>query len=158
VSRLREIERVQVDLTARNSREPTEEEIAKRLKVTPAEVRSILAVGRQPVSLDDHYSEGDENDFHNALADRGAESPAEETDRQLLKERIAELLRGLTPRDREVLELRYGLRDGSPHSLEEVARMYGVTKERIRQIVVRGLSKLREPESRGRLAEFAPRE
>jgi RNA polymerase primary sigma factor len=155
---LREVERVQGDLMAKKGREPTTEEIAQELNIKPAEVRPILTLGRHPVSLDDHYGDWDEESFHNVLADREAAAPAEEADRQLLKERIAELLRCLAPRDREVIELRYGLRDGSPRSLDEVARIYGVTRERIRQIEARGLQKLRQPERRECLAEFAERE
>ncbi|HKI35929.1 MAG TPA: sigma-70 family RNA polymerase sigma factor [Gemmataceae bacterium] len=156
--KLREVEAVRSDLMARNHREPTTEEIAKALQVTPAEVRSTLALGRQPLSLDGPHGDEDEQGFHNILADREAASPAEEADRQLLKERLAELLRCLAPRDREVIELRYGLRDGIPRTLEEVAQVYGVTRERVRQIEQRGLRKLRQSERRDRVAEFAKRE
>jgi RNA polymerase primary sigma factor len=114
---LREIERVQAEFMVKNRREPTAEEIAMQLKVTPADVRSVLAFGHQPLSLDGGYNpDGEEDSFVNILADRGAASPAEEVDRRLLKERVAELLRCLAPRDREVIELRYGLRDGTARS------------------------------------------
>ena len=76
-------------------------------------------------------------------------------DRHLLRERVAEVLRGLAPRDREVLELRFGLKDGRPRSLDEVAGVFGVTRERIRQIEARGLDKLRHPDRSARLAGFA---
>jgi RNA polymerase primary sigma factor len=155
---LREVERLQADLTIRNHREPTAEEIARELKVTPAEVRQLLTLGRQPLSLDNQYGGEEEQTFHTILADSETADPAEEAHRRLLKERVAELLRGLPARDREVIELRYGLRDGSPRTLDEVARVYGLTRERIRQIEARGLQKLRQPERQERLAEFAPRE
>jgi len=158
IGMLREIEQVQEDSVLNNRREATAEEIAKRLTVAPADVRSVLAVGRRTVSLDDHFGDGDDDSFQTILADHEAADPGEEADRQLLKERIAELLRCLSPRYREVLELRFGLRDGSPRSLEEVAQMYGVTRERIRQIEANGLKKLRQPERRERLADFAERE
>jgi RNA polymerase primary sigma factor len=154
---LGEVERVQADLTVKHRREPTVEEVAAELKVTPADVRSILTSGRQPISLDVHSTEGEEDALHNVLADQKAASPAEEVDRRLLKERLAELLRCLAPRDREVIELRYGLRDGSPRTLDEVAQAYGITRERVRQIETRGLEKLRQPERRERLAAFAQR-
>jgi RNA polymerase primary sigma factor len=154
---LRQIERTQSDLTVENRREPSPEEIATHLKVLPAEVRSLLAFDREPLSLDGNYTDGEDESYVNILADREKAGPAEEADRRLLKERIAELLRCLGPRDREVLELRFGLRDGSPRSLEEVAQFYGLTRERIRQIEVRGLQKLRQPERRQRLAEFTAR-
>jgi RNA polymerase primary sigma factor len=152
---LREVERVQADLTAQNRREPIMEEIATEVRVTPAEVRTILAWGRPPLSLDDHFGDGEEDSLHTTLADRETASPVEEADRRLLKERVADLLRSLAPRDREVLELRYGLRDGRSRSLDEVAQVYGVTRERIRQIEARGLKKLRQPERRERLATYA---
>jgi RNA polymerase primary sigma factor len=156
---LREIERLQAEFMVRNRREPTIEEIALQMKVTPEEVRSILTFGRQPVSLDGAYnSDGDQDSFVNILADRRTAGPAEEANRRMLKERVGELLRCLPPRDREVIELRFGLRDGKPRSLDEVARVYGVTRERIRQIEARGLQKLRQPERRVQLAEFAQSE
>jgi RNA polymerase primary sigma factor len=154
----REIERVQTDLAFKNRREPTTEEIAKKLRISPAQLRSFRALDRQPLSLDDHYCDGDEDSFHNVLADQRAANPAEDVDRQLLKDRIAELLVCLAARDREVIELRYGLRDGIPRSLDEVAQVYGLTRERIRQIEARGLQKLRQPERRDRLADFANRQ
>jgi RNA polymerase primary sigma factor len=155
---VREIEQMEADFTVKQRRRPTMEEIAEELEVTPGEIRSILAFSRQPSSLDDHFGEDEEDGLRAILADRDTLSPAEKADQQLLKERIAELLRSLPPRDRGVIELRYGLRDGTPHTLEEVAQVYGLTRERIRQIEVRGLEKLRHPERRSYLAEFASRE
>jgi RNA polymerase primary sigma factor len=153
-SLLREFERVQANLTVTNDREPTVEELATELKLTPPDIRSMRMVARPLLSLDSHFNDDQEHGFHTILADQHAESPADEVDRQLLKERVADLLRCLAPRDREVIELRYGLRDGSPRSLDEVAQVYGVTRERIRQIEARGLEKLRQPDRRQRLAEF----
>ena len=158
IGMLREIEQVQADSILKNRRAATTEEIAKKLKATPEEVRSVLAAGRQTVSLDDTFGGRDDDSFHTILADPAAGDPGEEADRQLLKDRIGELLRCLSPRYREVLELRFGLRDGHARSLEEVAQIYGVTRERIRQIEAGGLQKLRQPERRERLAGFAERE
>jgi RNA polymerase primary sigma factor len=155
VGLLREVERVQADLTVKNHREPTTEEVAAELQVTPAEVRSLLASDLQPLSLDDHYRGEEESSFHDVLPDQEAVGPADEADRQVLKERMAEVLRCLAPRDREVLELRYGLHDGTPRTLAEIAQVFGLTRERIRQIELRGLQQLREPRRRERLAEFA---
>lgn len=153
----RVVEAVRSELMARNHVEPTTEEIAEALDVTPAEIRSTLAVGRQPLSLDGEFADGEEEGFHNILTDTEAVDPGEEADRRLLKKRVAELLCCLAPRDREVIELRFGLRDGTPRSLDEVAQVYGVTRERIRQIEARGLNKLRAPEWRDYLADFAQR-
>jgi RNA polymerase primary sigma factor len=156
---LREIERLQADFAVKTLREPTAEEIATQLDLPPAEVQSILTFGRQPLSLDSTYgADGEENGFVNILTDSDTASPAEEADQRLLKHRIAEMLRCLTPRDREVIELRYGLRDGTSRTLDEIAQVYGLTRERIRQIEARGLEKLRQPERRGRLADFAKKE
>ena len=88
------------------------------------------------------------------LDDRAVISPGENVDATLLKERIAEVLRSLTPREREVIEMRFGLADGNPRTLDEVAQSYGITRERIRQIEARALMKLREP-THARLATFA---
>ena len=88
------------------------------------------------------------------LDDPGATNPGQAVDQHLLRERIAEVLRSLTPREREVIELRFGLRDGQPRTLDEVARAYGITRERIRQIEARGLLKLRQPLRSQRLAEL----
>ena len=82
-------------------------------------------------------------------------NPGETVDANLLKERIGEVLRSLTPREREVIELRFGLKDGQPRTLDEVARCYGITRERIRQIEARSLLKLRQPKRSERLAGFA---
>jgi RNA polymerase primary sigma factor len=157
MSRVRELERFQSDYTARYHREPTIEELAGELKITPADVRLLLASGRKPMSLDDHPGEEEDEAFHNLLADREAPSPAEEVDRQFVKERVAELLRCLAPRDREVLELRFGLRDGQPRTLEEIAKVYGITRERIRQIETNCLQKLRKRECWERLSDLPAR-
>jgi RNA polymerase primary sigma factor len=151
----RKIERTQADLTAKHRRTPSVEEIAKKLKVKADEVRSILTMGRPLISLDDDFCGGEEDSFHKILVDVGTPEPSEQADQQLLKERILEVLRCLAPRDREVIELRYGLHDGSPRTLDQVAQFFGITRERVRQIEQRGLRKLREPERRQHLAEFA---
>lgn len=151
----REVERAQAEFMFKNHREPTPEEIATTLNVAPTEVRSILASGRPHLSLDDHHSDASEDSFHCLLVDRGATDSAENVDHQFLKERIAELLRCLAPRDREVIELRFGLQNGCSCTLDEVAHHFGITRERVRQIESRVLEKLRQPERRQCLAEFA---
>jgi RNA polymerase primary sigma factor len=155
VGTLRDIEQVRGELTIEYGHEPTMEEIAKVLKTPVQDVRAILAVGRPPVSLDDPLAPGEDEGLQGVLADEAASFPTEEVEHNLLKDRITEVLRTLAPRDREVIELRYGLRDGVPRSLDEVARVFGITRERIRQIEMRGLLKLREPDRRERLADFA---
>lgn len=150
------VEHAQAELTNTHHRQPTPEEIAKKLNVAPTEIRAVLALGKQPVSLDEHHVSGDdEQSLHDLLVDQGATDSAMATDHQLLKERIAEVLRCLTPRDRALIELRFGLHDGCSRTLEEVAHHFGITRERVRQIESGVLVKLRQPERRKRLAEFA---
>ncbi len=155
VGMLAAIERVRGELAVKQGREPTVEEIAATLGVTPEETRSLRVVGRHPVSLHDPLGGDGERALEDFLSDAGATNPGQAVDQHLLKERIAEVLRSLTPREREVIELRFGLRDGHPRTLDEVARTYGITRERIRQIEARGLLKLRQPNRSQRLAEFA---
>jgi RNA polymerase primary sigma factor len=158
VGTLAAVERVRGELSVANGREPTVEEIAAVLGVTAEETQSLRAVSRHPVSLHEPLGGEGERALEDFLDDPGATSPGQQVDQHLLRERIGEVLRSLTPREREVIELRFGLRDGQPRTLEEVARAYGITRERIRQIEARGLLKLRQPLRRERLADFAEAE
>jgi RNA polymerase primary sigma factor len=155
VGTLAAIERVRGELSIRNGREPSIEEIAAAVGVTPEETQSLRVVSRHPVSLHEPLGGDGERALEDFLNDPGALNPGQAVDQHLLRDRIAEVLRSLTPREREVIELRFGLRDGQPRTLEEVARTYGITRERIRQIEARGLLKLRQPMRRHRLADFA---
>ena len=123
--------------------------------VSAEETQSLRVVARHPVSLHEPLGGDGERALEDFLNDASAMNPGQAVDQHLLRERIAEVLRSLTPREREVIELRFGLRDGQPRTLEEVARTYGITRERIRQIEARGLLKLRQPLRRHRLADFA---
>jgi RNA polymerase primary sigma factor len=158
VGTLAAVERVRGELSVQHGREPTVEEIAAVLGVTPEETQSLRAVSRHPVSLHEPLGGDGERALEDFLDDPGATNPGLTVDQHLLRERIGEVLRSLTPREREVIELRFGLRDGQPRTLEEVARAYGITRERIRQIEARGLLKLRQPLRSQRLAEFAEAE
>jgi RNA polymerase primary sigma factor len=155
VGTLAAVERVRGELSVRQGREPTVEEIAAVLGVTAEETQSLRAVSRHPVSLHEPLGGDGERALEDFLDDPGATNPGRAVDQHLLRERIGEVLRSLTPREREVIELRFGLKDGQPRTLEEVARTYGITRERIRQIEARGLLKLRQPLRSKRLAEFA---
>ena len=154
VGMLAAIERVRGELTVQHGREPTVEEIAAILGVSADETRSLRVVGRHPVSLHEPLGGDGERALEDFLSDAGTANPGRAVDQHLLKERIVEVLRSLTPREREVIELRFGLRDGQPRTLDEVARCYGITRERIRQIEARGLIKLRQPNRSQRLVEF----
>jgi RNA polymerase primary sigma factor len=158
VGTLAAVERVRGELSVQRGREPTVEEIAAVLGVTPEETQSLRVVARHPVSLHEPLGGDGERALEDFLDDPDASHPGRAVDQHLLRERIAEVLRSLTPREREVIELRFGLRDGQPKTLEEVARTYGITRERIRQIEARGLLKLRQPLRSQRLAEFAEAE
>ncbi len=155
VGTLAAVERVRGELSVASGREPTVEEIAAVLGVTAEETQSLRAVSRHPVSLHEPLGGDGERALEDFLDDPDATNPGQAVDQHLLRERIGEVLRSLTPREREVIELRFGLRDGQPRTLEEVARAYGITRERIRQIEARGLLKLRQPLRSQRLAEFA---
>ena len=158
VSLLAAIERVRGELIVQTGREPTIEEIAHILGTSAEEAKSLRAVARQPLSL--HEPMGDDADraLSEFLDDRHVISPGDNVDATLLKERIAEVLRSLTPREREVIEQRFGLKDGHPRTLDEVAQSYGITRERIRQIEARSLSKLRQPIRSSRLEGFTEKE
>lgn len=154
---LREISRMRDELTTRNGTEPTTDELAAALRIAPEEVRVLQAAGhRHLVSLDTPLGDDPaDGTVQELLRDRESPALAEAIDRQLLRERVSEVLRCLATRDREVIELRFGLRDGTPRTLDEVAREFGITRERVRQIEKRAMDRLRQPDRAVRLAEFA---
>lgn len=154
ISLLAKIERARSEMSASTGREPTSEEIAIALGTRTEETRSLRTVGRHPVSLHEPVGGDGERALEDFLPDHDTPTPGDRVDARLLKERIHEVLRSLAPREREVIELRFGLKDGTPRTLDEVARQYGITRERIRQIEARGLLKLRQPTRCARLEEF----
>ncbi|HEV3256070.1 MAG TPA: sigma-70 family RNA polymerase sigma factor [Gemmataceae bacterium] len=154
VGMLAAIERVRGEFTVEHGREPTTEELAATLGMTCEETRSLRLVGRHPLSLHEPLEKDGQRPLLDFLDDPDATAPTQSVDQHLLKERVTEVLRSLAPREREVIELRFGLRDGQPRTLDEVARCYGITRERIRQIEARGLLKLRQPGRSQRLAGF----
>jgi RNA polymerase primary sigma factor len=158
VTILAAIERVRGELIVQTGKEPTIEEIAMVLGTSADEAKSLRAVARQPLSLHEPMGDDAERALSEFLDDRHVISPGDNVDATLLKERIGEVLRSLTPREREVIELRFGLKDGTPRTLDEVAQCYGITRERIRQIESRSLSKLRQPIRRSRLAGFTEKD
>ncbi|HEY2786110.1 MAG TPA: sigma-70 family RNA polymerase sigma factor [Fimbriiglobus sp.] len=155
ISLLAKLERTRTEMTSASGREPTNEELSAMLGVKAEDTRSLRAVGRAPVSLHEPVGGEGERALEDFLSDHQTPTPGEHADQRLLKERIHEVLKSLAPREREVIELRYGLSDGQPRTLDEVARQYGITRERIRQIEARGLLKLRQPTRSSRLEEFA---
>ena len=145
IATLSAIERVRGEMSAASGREPTIEEISLKLGVKTSDTRSLRVVGRHPISLHEPVGGDGERALEDFLSDEATTSPGHFVDQHLLRERIAEVLRSLAPREREVIEMRFGLRDGHPRTLDEVAKIYGITRERIRQIEARGLLKLRQP-------------
>jgi len=158
VSLLAAIERVRGELIVQTGKEPSIEEIAHILGTTADEAKSLRAVARQPLSLHEPMGDDAERALSEFLDDKAATNPGANVDATLLKERIAEVLKSLTPREREVIEMRFGLKDGQPRTLDEVAQTYGITRERIRQIESRSLSKLRQPIRSSRLAGFTEKD
>ncbi len=154
VSMLAAMDRVRGELFAASGREPTLELLAKTLGTTVAETKALRAVARHPLSLQEPMGDDAERPLEEAINDASAECPGENADHLLLRERIGEVLRSLTQREREVIELRFGLKDGKARTLDEVARCYGITRERIRQIEARSLIKLRQPLRSQRLEGF----
>ena len=158
IATLARMERKRSEMSAATGREPTNEELALALGVKAEDTRSLRVVGRHPVSLHEPVGGDGERALEDFLSTGQIPNPGEQVDARLLKERISEVLKSLAQREREVIELRFGLKDGTPKTLDEVARLYGITRERIRQIEARGLLKLRQPTRSQRLEEFADAE
>jgi RNA polymerase primary sigma factor len=152
---LRAIDRVRGELAVEYGRDPSLEEIANALKICPKEAELLTLAGRPPASLDERVTDEETGSLGEILSDENAGDPGRVVDLSLLKQRVADVLRCLAPRAREILEARFGLRNGQSRTLEEVAQVFGVTRERVRQIEARALEKLREPQHRARLAGFA---
>ena len=137
-------------------REPTTEETAIEAGVTIEETERVLDIGRHPISLDRPIGEGDDGCFGEFVQDQGTEAPHKLANNGLLRERIEELLKTLTFREREIIRLRYGLADGYSYTLEEVGRIFKVTRERVRQIEAKAVAKLQNPVRSKYLEPFVP--
>ena len=151
---LTKLRNVQKNLLQETRREPTFEEIAVRAEMCVDEVRRVLDIGRHPVSLDRPVGEGDDCSFGEFLESSAYESPTRLANNGILRERIEDLLKTLTFREREIIRLRYGLVDGYNYTLEEVGRIFKVTRERVRQIEAKAVKKLQHPTRVGKLAGF----
>ncbi len=130
-------------------RDPTVEEIAAEMGLTPEKVREVIKISQEPISLETPIGEEEDSHLGDFIEDQEAVAPAEAASVMLLKEKMADVLKNLTDRERKVLVLRFGLEDGHQRTLEEVGQEFGVTRERIRQIEAKALRKLRHP-SRGK--------
>ena len=142
-------------------REPTSEEIAKRMEIPVVKVRKVLKIAQEPISLETPIGEEEDSHLGDFIEDRGVISPAEAVININLKEQTESVLKTLTPREGKVIKMRFGLDDGSEHTLEEVGQSFAVTRERIRQIEAKALRKLRHPSRSRKLRAFldaTPRE
>ena len=135
-------------------REPTSEEIAKRMDIPVAKVRKVLKIAQEPISLETPIGEEEDSHLGDFIEDRAVVSPAEAVINVNLKDQTAHVLRTLTPREEKVIKMRFGLEDGSEHTLEEVGQSFAVTRERIRQIEAKALRKLRHPSRSRKLRAF----
>jgi RNA polymerase primary sigma factor len=135
-------------------REPTSEEIAKRMDIPVAKVRKVLKIAQEPISLETPIGEEEDSHLGDFIEDRGVVSPADAVINVNLKDQTGQVLRTLTPREEKVIKMRFGLEDGSEHTLEEVGQSFAVTRERIRQIEAKALRKLRHPSRSRKLRAF----
>ena len=135
-------------------REPTSEEIAKRMDIPVVKVRKVMKIAQEPISLETPIGEEEDSHLGDFIEDRGVISPAEAVINISLKEQTDSVLKTLTPREEKVIKMRFGLDDGSEHTLEEVGQSFAVTRERIRQIEAKALRKLRHPSRSRKLRAF----
>ena len=154
VETINKMARIERQMTLELNREPSDEELAKKMGLGMDKVVEIRKISQDPVSLETPIGEEDDSHLGDFLADERTMSPEEYATYEILKDELRDVLKTLTKREEEVLELRFGLLDGSCHTLEEVGKKFGVTRERIRQIEAKALRKLRHPSRAKRLKDF----
>jgi RNA polymerase primary sigma factor len=154
VETINKLIRVQRQLLQDLGREPRPDEIANEMELPPEKVREILKVSQEPVSLETPIGEEEDSHLGDFIEDSGAVVPVDAAAFKLLQEQLEDVLDDLNTREKRVIQLRFGLLDGQPRTLEEVGRVFGVTRERIRQIESKTLSKLRHPSRSGRLRDY----
>lgn len=154
VETINKLIRIQRQLLQDLGREPTPEEIGKEMELTPEKVREILKIAQEPVSLETPIGEEDDSHLGDFIEDQEVTSPSDHAAYELLKEQLEDVLDTLTDREENVLRLRFGLDDGRTRTLEEVGKVFGVTRERIRQIEAKALRKLRHPSRSKQLKDF----
>ncbi len=154
VETINKLARVQRQLTLELNREPTEEELAKKMNTSVEKIREIYKISQDPVSLETPIGEEDDSHLGDFIKDERSLSPEEFATNEMLKDEISQVLETLTEREEKVVRLRFGLEDGKPRTLEEVGQMFGVTRERIRQIEAKALRKLRHPSRSRKLRDY----
>jgi RNA polymerase primary sigma factor len=145
---------IQKHLLQELGREPTIVEIASQAKMSVEETRRVMKISRHPISLDRPVGESEDSQFGDFIEDERQESPSETATSEMLRQRISDVLKTLTYREREILKLRYGIGDGYTYTLEEVGRIFKVTRERVRQVESKAIRKLQHPVRKRRLASF----
>ena len=154
VETINKVKKVSSQLLHEYGHDPSAEEIAERLDMPVDKVREIMRVAQEPVTLETPIGEEEDSHLGDFIQDDEASQPSEEASYTLLREQLEEVLSTLTPREEQVLRMRFGLTDGKPHTLEEVGKEFDVTRERIRQIESKALRKLRHPSRSKKLRDF----
>ena len=154
VETINKLARIQRQLTLELNREPSEEELAKKMNTSVDKIREIYKISQEPVSLETPIGEEDDSHLGDFIKDEHNMSPEEYATNEMLKDEISDILLTLTEREEKVIRLRFGLEDGKARTLEEVGQLFGVTRERIRQIEAKALRKLRHPNRKKRLEEY----
>jgi RNA polymerase primary sigma factor len=152
---LSKLSRVERDMHQRLGREPTPEELAVELDRTPDQIEELLRTSRQPISLDSTIGEDGETSIGDLIEDVDAPEAGELVDRQIMADQLRHALDALTPREATIMSMRFGLYDGNPHTLDEIGKALGLTRERIRQLEKQSLSKLRHPSRAQPLLDYA---
>ena len=154
VETINKLKKVTRKLAQELSRKPTEEELAQEMSISISKLREIIKVAQEPLSLETPPGKEEDSRLGDFIEDKDADAPVKTVAHELLREDLAEVLSGLSPRERDVLRLRFGMDDGRQRTLEEVGQLFGVTRERIRQIEAKALRKLRHPNRSKRLREY----
>jgi RNA polymerase primary sigma factor len=154
IETINKLVRMQRQLQQEFGREPTTEELSVRMELPVGKVRKVLRIAQEPISLETPVGEEEESHLGDFLVDRRVVSPSEAVINLNLREQTAEVLKTLSPREEKIIKMRFGLQDGSEHTLEEVGQHFAVTRERIRQIEAKALRKLRHPSRSHRLRAF----
>ncbi|MBV9266044.1 MAG: RNA polymerase sigma factor RpoD [Acidobacteriaceae bacterium] len=154
IETINKLVRLQRSMQQDLGREPTTEELAVKMELTPAKVRRVLRIAQEPISLQTPVGEEEESNLGDFLVDSRMISPSDAVINLNLREQTAEVLKTLSPREEKIVKMRFGLQDGSEHTLEEVGQNFAVTRERIRQIEAKALRKLRHPSRSHRLRNF----
>ena len=154
VETIHKVSRTARQLLQEKGREPTTDEIAKELGMTAEKVREIMKIAQDPVSLETPIGEEEDSHLGDFVEDNDSPAPSDSASYSLLREQLCNILRTLTPREEQVIKLRFGLEDGRPRTLEEVGKKFEITRERIRQIEAKALRKLRHPSRSKTLKDY----